>query len=116
MPSDFASIRKLNDLAFDQPQKGILVNKIRAFDQSAISLVAEYEMKLLDTSFTIQFKLIDIPKYYPKFGFENASKYSLESQWPGVPDEAFIVMILDDATIQNVSGAARYRPEWDEAT
>ena len=53
--------------------------------------------------------------YYPKFGFEIASKYGLKCQWDGVPDEAFMVLILDKDRMKNVNGIARYREEWNEA-
>src|SRR5207302_7641563 len=36
------------------------------------------------------------PEYYPRFGFEPASRHSLASQWEGVPDAAFIVQTLDE--------------------
>ncbi|RZB31559.1 MAG: putative acetyltransferase [Desulfobacteraceae bacterium Eth-SRB2] len=54
-------------------------------------------------------------KYYPRFGFQRASKYGLKSQWQGVPDEAFMVMILNDSVMKKVSGIVRYRNEFDEA-
>lgn len=53
------------------------------------------------------------PEYYPRFGFETAAKHGLRSQWEGVPDEAFMVLILDAAAMEGVSGVARYRPEFD---
>ena len=53
--------------------------------------------------------------YYPRFGFEQASKYGLKSQWEGVPDEAFMVMILNKSVMADVSGVASYRDEFDEA-
>ena len=53
--------------------------------------------------------------YYPKFGFEIASKYGIKCQWDGVPDEAFMIMILDEAKMSNVKGVAKYRDEWNEA-
>lgn len=55
------------------------------------------------------------PEYYPRFGFERASVHSLTSQWEGVPDEAFMVLILDAAVMEGVSGVAKFRYEWDEA-
>ncbi len=55
------------------------------------------------------------PVYYPRFGFEPASRYGLKSQWEGVPDEAFMVMIFDEQAMEGVSGVARYRVEFDEA-
>jgi len=51
----------------------------------------------------------------PHFGFKIASKHGLSSQWEGVPDEAFMVLILDDNTMEGVSGIARYRDEFNEA-
>ena len=53
--------------------------------------------------------------YYPKFGFEIASKYGLKCQWEGVPDAAFMVMILDKNKMKNVNGIAKYREEFNEA-
>ena len=55
------------------------------------------------------------PEYYPRFDFERASNYGIRSQWEGVPDEAFMILILDQAAMQGVSGVARYRNEFDEA-
>jgi len=53
--------------------------------------------------------------YYPRFGFEPASRYGLTSQWEGVPDEAFMVLIFDKASMAGVTGVAQYRDEFDEA-
>jgi putative acetyltransferase len=53
--------------------------------------------------------------YYPRFGFERASKYGLKCQWDGVPDEAFMVLVLNKSTIAGISGVAKYRSEFDEA-
>ena len=53
------------------------------------------------------------PEYYPRFGFDRASRYGLRCQWPDVPDEAFMVRILDPACQPRVAGTARYRAEFD---
>ena len=55
------------------------------------------------------------PEYYPKFGFEKASEYGIQSQWDDIPDEAFMILILDRDKMKNVKGVARYREEWNEA-
>jgi putative acetyltransferase len=55
------------------------------------------------------------PEYYPRFGFVPASRHGLTCQWAGVPDEAFMVLILDETAMSGVSGVARYRPEFDAA-
>lgn len=54
-------------------------------------------------------------QYYPRFGFERASIHALSCQWPGVPDEAFMVKIFDESKMSGVSGVARYRSEFDQA-
>ena len=54
------------------------------------------------------------PEYYPRFGFEPASGHGLASQWEGVPDAAFMVLILDARAMAGVSGVARYRDEFSE--
>lgn len=53
-------------------------------------------------------------EYYPRFGFEPASRHGLASQWEGMPDEAFMVTILDQPAMTGVRGVARYRAEFDE--
>lgn len=55
------------------------------------------------------------PEYYPRFGFEVASKYRLLCQWEGVPDEAFMVAVADDSALPRAGGVVRYRGEFDGA-
>jgi len=55
------------------------------------------------------------PEYYPRFGFERASLYGIRCQWEGVPDEAFMIRILDQEAMRGASGMARYQREFDEA-
>lgn len=55
------------------------------------------------------------PEYYPRFGFEVASKYRLLCQWEGVPDEAFMVAVADDGALPEAGGVARYLGEFDDA-
>ena len=54
------------------------------------------------------------PEYYPRFGFERASAHGLLSQWEGMSDAVFMVLILDPAVMKAASGVARYRGEFDE--
>ena len=51
--------------------------------------------------------------YYPRFGFEKASERGLTCQWDGVPDEAFMVLVLDESAMKGVHGTARYGEEFD---
>jgi len=55
------------------------------------------------------------PEYYPRFGFKRASHSGIRSQWEGVPDEAFMIRILNEEAMIGVYGIARYRNEFDEA-
>ncbi len=59
--------------------------------------------------------LVGHPEYYPRFGFRPASEVGLSCQWEGVPDEAFMALIMDEEAMQGVSGTVRYRPEFDAA-
>lgn len=53
--------------------------------------------------------------YYPRFGFERASQHKIASQWPGVPDEAFMVLIMAPDKLPSEGGVARYSPAFDDA-
>jgi putative acetyltransferase len=55
------------------------------------------------------------PEYYPRFGFEPASRYGISSQWDGIPDEAFMVLRFDPGGLPKEGGVARYRREFDAA-
>ncbi len=55
------------------------------------------------------------PEYYPRFGLERASAHGLRSQWEGIPDEAFMVVVFEAGAMPEGGGVARYRKEFDEA-
>jgi putative acetyltransferase len=52
-------------------------------------------------------------EYYPRFGFEPASRYRIHSEWE-VPDNAFMILVLNPSAMRGASGLARYRPEFAE--
>ena len=54
------------------------------------------------------------PEYYPRFGFEPASKFGLVSQGEGMPDAAFMAVVLDRHAMAGGSGVARYRDEFND--
>lgn len=54
------------------------------------------------------------PEYYPRFGFKPALLYGLKCQWEGVPDEAFMAVILNEEKMNGVAGVVRYRDEFNE--
>lgn len=58
--------------------------------------------------------VIGHPDYYPRFGFQPASRHGFACQWDGVPDAAFMILILDANAMRDVSGIAKYREEFNE--
>jgi putative acetyltransferase len=53
------------------------------------------------------------PEYYPRFGFVAASTYAVGCQWDGIPDEAFMILVLQSSITSQLAGVAKYRPEFD---
>jgi len=53
-------------------------------------------------------------EYYPRFNFEPASRYGIRSEWE-VPDDTFMILVLNEFEMQSTSGVARYLPEFAEA-
>jgi putative acetyltransferase len=54
------------------------------------------------------------PEYYPRFGFDKASRWSIKSQWDGIPEGAFMLLPLDVDALPPGGGVVRYRPEFSE--
>jgi hypothetical protein len=52
------------------------------------------------------------PEYYSRFDFLPASRFQIACPFADVPDEAFMILILNEATLRGVTGMARYRPEF----
>jgi putative acetyltransferase len=55
------------------------------------------------------------PDYYPRFGFQPASRFNIKSQWDGVPDAAFMILVMDEKAMHTISGIASFREEFNEA-
>jgi putative acetyltransferase len=53
--------------------------------------------------------------YYPRFGFERASQHNIRSQWAGVPDDAFMILVLEADKLPPQGGVARYCSAFDDA-
>ena len=49
-------------------------------------------------------------EYYPRFGYEIASKYGITQPYPA-PDECVMIKFLSDA-VRNITGAAVFPPEF----
>lgn len=54
------------------------------------------------------------PQYYSRFGFRRASAQGIHCEYDGVPDEAFMVLVLEESFV--AQGAARYLPEFGDVT
>ena len=50
-------------------------------------------------------------EYYPRFGFRPANEYGIRCEWD-VPDEVFMLLVLNEAKMQGTSGLAKYRHEF----
>ncbi len=55
------------------------------------------------------------PGFYPRFGFVPASRHGIHCSWPGIPDEAFMILALNEHTLKDLHGIARFRLEFDAA-
>ena len=51
------------------------------------------------------------PQYYSRFGFTRASFYGLFPEWK-LPDDVFMVLVLDEKRMRGVSGLVKYRHEF----
>jgi putative acetyltransferase len=58
--------------------------------------------------------LLGHPEYYPRFGFQAASGCNIRTQWDGVPDKTFMILVMDHEAMQNVSGVATFRDEFND--
>ncbi len=53
--------------------------------------------------------------YYPRFGFKPASEHGIKCEWD-VPDNVFMLPVLDQAKMAGVAGLAKYRPEFSSVS
>ncbi len=56
------------------------------------------------------------PEYYPTFSFVHASRFGIRCEYDGVPDEAFMILVLEEKMMARNSRIARYRPEFADVT
>lgn len=50
--------------------------------------------------------------YYPRFGFERASRFGVRFEFEA-PDEACMILALRPRALDGVGGVAKYQPEWN---
>jgi putative acetyltransferase len=51
------------------------------------------------------------PGFYPRFGFRPARPMDITCEWD-VPDDVFMIALLDEHRMRGISGLARYRQEF----
>ena len=78
------------------------------------SLLVKYGLNILHEKGCPFVIVLGHPEYYPRFGFKPASTFNLKSQWNGVPDEAFMILVMDHEAMKNVSGVATFRDEFND--
>ena len=54
-------------------------------------------------------------EYYPRFGFRPASEHGIKCEWD-VPDDVFMLLVLDQAKMEGISGLAKYRQEFSSVS
>lgn len=160
-PDDVAAVRRINELAFGQPDEAALVDRLRATDQPQISLVAVENEQILGHIFFSPVSIepsisgfsamglapmavlperqnqgigsmlvrdglevcrqlgvdavvvVGHPKYYPRFGFVQASQKGLACEYP-VPDDVFMVIEMKPDALTGLQGLIKYCPEFNE--
>ena len=53
--------------------------------------------------------------YYPRFGFKRANEHGITCEWD-LPDDVFMLLVLDQAKMESVSGLATYRQEFSSVS
>lgn len=66
-------------------------------------------MRQAGTPFVV---VIGHPGYYPRFGFERASERGIRCEYELVPDDAWLIAVLDEGAMNNAGRAAKQRPEF----
>lgn len=56
------------------------------------------------------------PAYYLRFGFKPASTYGIKSSFQDIPDDAFMIKILDPKVMAGAQGVVNYRQEFNSVT
>ncbi len=72
--------------------------------------------KSLESAASLGFEIVVVlghSGYYPKFGFEVASKWNIKSPFE-VPDELFMVKELKKGCLENIQGMVNYSPAFFE--
>jgi putative acetyltransferase len=118
-PGDRKAVYAVNSAAFETDAEADLVEALREQARPLVSLLAEMSgagigSKLvaigLERCRQLGIKAVIVqghPDYYPRFGFQPASCFGIESEYE-VPDEVFMVMELEADALNGVNGRVSY--------
>lgn len=101
----YDAIGEINNLAFKQPQEAQLIEGLRKLE----NYIPELSLIAFDSVL-----LLGHPNYYPKFGFEKASKWKIKCPLD-VPDEAWMALELKTGALDGKIGKAVFPKEYEEA-
>jgi len=157
--NDYEQITEVNNLAFNQPNEGLMISALRKNNKfiPELSLVAEIDSKVVGHILFFPLNIISgeksyevlslapmavlseyqkkgigknlvteglkkakevvlgHPTYYPKFGFEPASKWNIKLPIDDVPDEASMAIELEEGFLEDKAGVIEYPVEYYEA-
>ena len=164
-PKDYSQITKVNNLAFNQPNEGLMISALRKNNKfiQEFSLVAEIDSKVVghillfplniissENSYEVLslapmavlpehqqkgigknlvieglkkakelgYKAVIVlghPTYYPKFGFDPASKWNIKPPIYDVQDESSMAIELEEGFLKDKAGIIEYPAEYYEA-
>ena len=78
------------------------------------TLVEAGNRKLKDAGYAF-IVVVGHADYYPRFGFRPARAHGITCEWE-LPDDVFMVLMLDETRMQGVSGLAKYRHEFSSVS
>lgn len=70
--------------------------------------LSETGIRQLQQSGCLFIVVIGHATYYPRFGFARGTLHDIQCQWENIPDENFMVLILDKPQQYSLSGVARF--------
>jgi len=111
----FSPVRIEDDKAVDGMGLGPMAVLPEFQHQGIGSRMVQAGIEILENQGSPFIIVLGHPEYYPRFGFELASHSGIRSQGEGVPDEAFMILILNENAISDIHGVARYSSEFDKA-
>jgi putative acetyltransferase len=110
----FSKIKIIGSSVFETLALGPMA-VIPAFQKKGIGskLIKKGMIRAKELGFT-SIIVVGHKEYYPRFGFERASKWGIKCPFE-VPDEAFMAVELTEKALEDKAGTIRYPDEFIEA-